>query len=91
MSDIDEIVDRLNEVTRDARAAFGGLSHEKLNWKPAPERWSVAQCLDHLITINRLYFALFTEMRGAAAADGMGAPLAAQWPLRQAPDPEPES
>jgi hypothetical protein len=64
MSDIDEIVDRLNEVTRDARAAFGGLSHEKLNWKPAPERWSVAQCLDHLITINRLYFALFTEMRG---------------------------
>jgi uncharacterized damage-inducible protein DinB len=64
---VDEIVERLNEVTRDARAAFGGLSHEQLNWRETPERWSVAQCLDHLITMNRLYFPLLGEIRAGAA------------------------
>ncbi len=59
---ISEVVDDLGEVTEAARAAFGGLSGEQLNWKPAPESWSIAQCLDHLITINRLYFPLLESM-----------------------------
>ena len=25
-----------------------GLTGEQLNWKPAPDRWSIAQCLAHL-------------------------------------------
>ncbi len=24
------------------------LNEEQLNWKPGPEKWSIAQCLDHL-------------------------------------------
>ena len=35
--------------------AFGDLSSEQLNWKPAPSAWSVGQCIDHLITSNELY------------------------------------
>lgn len=34
--------------------AFAGLSALQLNWKPEPTRWSVGQCLDHLLTTNRL-------------------------------------
>lgn len=60
-----DAVDELERVTRDVREAFGALSAEALNWKPSPTQWSVAQCLDHLITINRLYFPLL-----AALADG---------------------
>ena len=26
----------------------GGLSQEQANWKPAPDVWSVAECVDHL-------------------------------------------
>jgi len=32
----------------DAQRLFGDLSEDQLNWKPAPDRWSIAQCLDHL-------------------------------------------
>jgi uncharacterized damage-inducible protein DinB len=59
---IDEVVNELEEVTQAARASFGGLSDDQLNWKPSAESWSVAQCLDHLSTINRLYFPLLESM-----------------------------
>lgn len=49
-------IDDLNQVTQAVRADFGRLTAAQLNWKPSAESWSVAQCLDHLITINSLYF-----------------------------------
>lgn len=53
----------LEEVTADVRATFGSLSAEELNRQPAAGGWSVAQCLDHLITINTLYFPLLDSVR----------------------------
>lgn len=56
-------INTLEEVTADVRAAFGSLSTEELNRRPDDGGWSVAQCLDHLITINTLYFPLLDSMR----------------------------
>ncbi len=47
-----EIYVEIDAVSRDAEATFGGLTAVQLNWKPAPSRWSIAQCFDHLIRIN---------------------------------------
>ncbi len=74
---MDRTVQTIESVTRDAQAAFGGLSADALNWAPAPGKWSIAQCLDHLITINRLYFPTFTAM-----ADGRYEP---SWWARVSP------
>ncbi|MBX3292193.1 MAG: DinB family protein [Acidobacteria bacterium] len=49
---IENWVDDLKEIGIDAGASFGSLSAEQLNWKPAADSWSVAQCLDHLILTN---------------------------------------
>ena len=51
------LLEQLSAVTDDARRAFGRLNAAQLNWKPAPERWSVGQCFDHLIATNRTFFA----------------------------------
>lgn len=59
---IDHMVTDLEHVTRSSEAAFRRLSKEQLNWKPSSESWSIGQCLDHLITINRLYFPLFESL-----------------------------
>jgi hypothetical protein len=56
------VIDDLEQITNDASASFGGLDASQLNWKPAADSWSVAQCLDHLITINSLYFPIFEKM-----------------------------
>jgi len=48
-----QILTEAEVIARDAERLFGGLNAAQLNWRPSPERWSVAQCLDHLINSNR--------------------------------------
>jgi hypothetical protein len=55
-NDLDRVVNDLNAVTEDVSAAFGSMSSEQLNWKPAPDSWSIGQCLDHLIRSNEEFF-----------------------------------
>ena len=57
------VITDLEAISEDARGAFGDLTGAQLNRKPDEKSWSVAQCLDHLITINRLYFPVFEKMK----------------------------
>jgi hypothetical protein len=63
----EQITAALRLVADDAKATFGSLSAEQLNWKPAPKSWSIAQCFDHLITTHSLYFPLFEKMANGDA------------------------
>ena len=47
----------------DARELVAGLSEVLGGWRAEPGSWSVAECLDHLATANRVYLA---AMRPAA-------------------------
>jgi hypothetical protein len=60
---LEKTANEVKEIADDAAAAFGGLGRDQLNWKPAPQSWSIAQCFDHLITVNSLYFPVFERMR----------------------------
>lgn len=53
------LIATLGALAGTARARFDRLSAPQLNWKPAADRWSVAQCLDHLVTTNATYFPAF--------------------------------
>lgn len=44
----------LDDVARDTQAAFGRFGAKQLNWRPDAAKWSVAQCLEHLIVANEL-------------------------------------
>lgn len=61
---IPQLMAETDAIARDAQSQFGQLTAAQLNWKPAPESWSVAQCLDHLITANR---EMFPPMTAAAS------------------------
>ena len=52
----------LAAAVTDAKESFGGLTVEQLNWKPAENSWSVAQCLDHLIKTNHEFDAEFEKL-----------------------------
>ena len=55
-------------IAADAEHAFGPLSREQLNWKRQGDQWSVAQCFEHLITINAAYFPQFRRIEDGACA-----------------------
>ncbi len=54
---------RIDASTTEFRNAFGGLSAEQLNWKPNPQTWSIAQNIDHLITVNSTYFPVLEALQ----------------------------
>jgi hypothetical protein len=47
------LITAANNVANEAKTTFGGLTPAQLNWKPSAERWSVAQCFDHLLASNK--------------------------------------
>ena len=51
-----EVRSGLDAMARDTLATFGHLDARQLNWRPDATRWSVAQCLEHVLTANRLMF-----------------------------------
>ena len=55
-ADLASLIAATNSIAAEAKTTFGHLTASQLNWKPAPERWSVAQCFDHLLTANEGFF-----------------------------------
>jgi hypothetical protein len=54
-ADLPSLIAAANSVASEAKNTFGRLTPAQLNWKPSAERWSVAQCFDHLINTNKGY------------------------------------
>jgi hypothetical protein len=55
--DLAELDAAFDDAERDMRAVVAGLGEAAGTWRPAPDAWSVAECLDHLATANRVYLA----------------------------------
>lgn len=60
-SDIRGLLDELDTAQRDASAVVNGLSEQLGTRRPQPAAWSVAECIDHLATANRVYLASMQE------------------------------
>ncbi len=55
-SDLQQLIDELNAVDRAVEALVAPLSDAQFFWQPdGGHSWSIAECLDHLSTINGLY------------------------------------
>ena len=54
-----EVRHTFESIAEQVDQSFSKLTERQLNWKPVPDAWSIAQCLDHLMTINQLYFPQF--------------------------------
>ena len=46
--ELQTMLDQLDAIRREGEAVGSGLSDAQFNWQPAPGRWSIAQCLNHL-------------------------------------------
>ena len=54
-ADILALEEAFDAAERDARALVSGMSEARGTWRAEPGSWSVAECLDHLATANRVY------------------------------------
>jgi DinB superfamily len=47
-AELSEYRRQLRDARADAEMLVDGLTDAQFNWSPAPGRWSIAECLDHL-------------------------------------------
>ncbi len=67
------LVNHLQRTAKELRAAVKGLSPEQFNFKAAPEKWSVAECLEHISTSEEFIRQVVTEraLKSPAKTDGI--------------------
>lgn len=53
----------IDEISMEVNTQFKILPIKKLFKKPNPDSWSIAENLEHLITINRTYFPIFEKLK----------------------------
>ena len=61
-ADLPSLIAEANSVASEAKSKFGNLTTSQLNWKPSADRWSVAQCFDHLLTAHKGYLPIFESV-----------------------------
>jgi len=59
--EIDQFRSQFEQLSAEAEALTSPLSDEQLLWRPGPERWSIAECLDHLNATARVYLPVLDE------------------------------
>lgn len=84
----------LDDADRSATEIAGGLTPEQLNWRPAPDVWSIGQCLDHL----RVSIDVYAPPIGKALDGRDASPVAditlgwlGGWFIRNYIDPSPQT
>ena len=68
-ADLQRLEDALDVAERDARALVDGLTEARGAWCADAGSWSVAECLDHLATANRVYLAAMQPPAARALRD----------------------
>jgi hypothetical protein len=69
-ADIVKLEDALNAAEQDARTLVADLTDQQGAWRADSGSWSVAECLDHLATANRVYLRSMQPSSDRALARG---------------------
>ena len=72
--EIDGFRTQFERLSADADALIAPLSDEQFAWPPAPESWSVAECIEHLNATARQYLPMLDEGVSDAIRRGLYSP-----------------
>ena len=59
---------QLLSIRQDLPGIAHGLDHSRFNWAPAPGRWSIGQCVEHLNITAERYIPVLQQAMNAARA-----------------------
>ena len=79
-----ELIELLNKSEKEFLQAVKGLSDQQWAFKPGPDRWSVAECAEHIVLAEALLFETATKSLTAASDEKWEATLSKTDVLRRA-------
>jgi hypothetical protein len=84
---------QFESIKTDAQSLLGDLNELQFNWQPGTDRWSIAQCVDHLVVTGRSSLANIHRAINEARTKGLFSPgpfrygLIEKWFVRQMEPP----
>jgi hypothetical protein len=80
--ELQALLEQLEAIKAEGQAVSAGLSNAQFNWRPSPERWSIAECLQHLnVAVSRTLPA-FDRAIGEGRSKSRTAPAGPAGPFR---------
>jgi preprotein translocase subunit SecA len=64
-----ELIELMNKSEKEFLQAVEGLSEQQWSFKPGPDRWSVAECAEHIVLAEALLFETATTSLTATVDD----------------------
>lgn len=61
-NDKEFLLDYFQKINDRLKKSIGGLSEAQMRNKPAPEEWSVSQCVEHIILTEKMLFEMTKEL-----------------------------
>lgn len=55
-----------------ANEQFCGLSEAQISWKPSEEKWSICECIEHLVVTHKLYNSKLKKLQPIVEHPGEG-------------------
>lgn len=73
--EIEQFRNQFEQLSAEADALTAPLSDEQFTWRPGPDSWSIAECIDHLNATARVYLPSLDEgisdaIRGGVYGEG---------------------
>ncbi len=63
---LDKTIKDFDNIDARTQKLLSGLSETQFNHRPEPGKWSIAQCLEHLILVNDMYIDAIGKALGSA-------------------------
>jgi hypothetical protein len=71
VSELEQYRQQFEEIKVQARELSEGLNEERFNWRPAPNQWSIEECLAHLTIVGQWEVAAIERAIEDARARGL--------------------
>lgn len=69
--ELQRYAEQFRAIREEADQLVAPLTREQFNWRPGPDRWSIGECLTHLIVTAKRAGALMDEQIRRGKADGI--------------------
>jgi hypothetical protein len=60
-AELERVLYQINVVRQECEGLIDGLNEANFHWNPPDGGWSIAQCVGHLNTTNRIFLPIFEE------------------------------
>jgi uncharacterized damage-inducible protein DinB len=66
--EIRDVVEKLEHARAELIVAVNGLTEEQARARPAPDRWSVLECLEHVNSVERRFLGMVRKSEAGTPA-----------------------